>query len=219
MAESNSFKAVWDKLLDAFPQSATRPGTVTVYTEMLSDISDDDLQNTIQDGIATAWHFTRMPTIAEIRQHWTALRIRSLGVPSGGEAWGEVMAQLHPYRTPKFSSDLIKQAVKAIGWNLLTQAENDQMYTHRARFIEVYDTLLERAKHGATMTPDVRESQLGRDGRELAGQVAGRLSLAAAITPDGEPPAKRKAEHTVFRQATAAEIAARDYVGADEAQP
>lgn len=215
MADNSSFKKVWDQLLDAFPQSATRPGTVTIYTKMLADIACDDLLKVVEDGIATEWRFTRMPTIAEIRQHWTALRVRALGVPSGVEAWGEVLAQLHPYRMPKFSTELIKQAVRAIGWNLLIQAENEQMFTHRARFVEVYETLLERAKHSATMTPAVRDSGLGRDGRELAGKVAAKLSLPGSIAP-GMKPARSKPKHTVYRQATAAEIAANDYIHNDD---
>lgn len=213
MAQANTFMQQWDKLTDAFPQSVTLSGTPGVYAELLADIPCDQLAATITDGIATAWHFTRMPTIAEIRQHWTALRVRALGVPSGGEAWGEVMAEIRrcgQYRTPKFSSQLVKEAVKAVGgWLLLTEMQSmDEVAPNRARFIEAYDVLLERAKHGATMTPEVRDGMLGQDGRE---RLRGVASLAQLMAPSSMEVAPAQVKPKVYRAPTAEELARGDY--------
>lgn len=218
MSQADTFMQQWDKLTDAFPQSDTKPGTPGVYAELLADIPCDQLAATITDGIATAWHFTRMPTIAEIRQHWTALRVRAIGVPSGPEAWGEVMAEIRrcgQYRTPKFSSELVKQAVRAVGgWMLLTEMQSmDEVAPNRARFIEAYEVLLERAKHGATMTPEVRDGLLGQDGRE---RLRGPATLAQLMAPSSDEVLPAKVMPKVYRQPTPEEMGRGDFKTPDE---
>jgi hypothetical protein len=214
MAAPETHDEIWIKLKDAFPQSETRAGTSVVYEEMLKDIPCDALRDTVNDGIATAWHFTRMPTIAEIRQHWTALRVRKLGVPSGPEAWGEVMVEIRrcgQYRTPKFSSQLVVDAVRAVGgWMLLTEMQSmDEVAPNRARFIEAYDVLLERARHTATMTPEVRDGLLGQNGHE---RLRGPASLAQLMAPqDAETFVPQRVKPKVYRQPTPEELASGDF--------
>lgn len=209
---------IWEDLKNAFPQSDFRPGTRDLYARRLADIPDDELVQTVNDGIETQWHFTRMPTIAEIRQHWTALRLKAIGVPLPEEAWGEVMAELKrcgAYRAPKFSSDLVKQALRAIGgWQVLVSMESsDEIAPNRARFIDAYEGMLARAKHTATMTPEVRTTVLGA-GTGPALPAGGLTSVSALLMPPAGSAASAtptRQRHIVYREATPQEIAAGDY--------
>jgi len=74
--------------------------------------------------------------------------------------------------------------VQAMGWTRLKESED---YTaDRARFLQAYDTLAQRAREDGLLLPQVRE--LGEQQRlrmgatqALVGQVAARLRLGGGL--------------------------------------
>ena len=129
---------------------------VTLYTKLLGDIPDALLEAATLDIIATSTWF---PKVAEIRQ--AAYRIMTIerGLPTAGEAWGEVCRQIlriGSYGVPEFSHAIVKDAVRAMGgWIMLCRSE-DQM-ADRAHFLKVYDVLAQRETQRVMMLPQVRE--------------------------------------------------------------
>jgi hypothetical protein len=62
--------------------------------------------------------------------------------PSAEEAWQEVLSKLNPYQRPEWSSELIREAVKTMGFLQICQSESPSI--DRAQFLKIYNNLLER---------------------------------------------------------------------------
>jgi hypothetical protein len=116
------------------------------------------------------------PAAGELRSAAFRLLERQAGVPSAGEAWGEVVRKIGEdghIRVPEFSNPLIKAAVEGVGgWRELCFSENS--VADRARFLQVYEVLAKRERETAAMLPAVSDaiSQLA-DGWESKRLEAG----------------------------------------------
>jgi len=105
--------------------------TAAVWQKALGDLPMENLEKAVLKIIVTKRFF---PSISEIRTE--AISFTAQAHPLPEEAWGEVAAQLDPYRTPRYSDPLIHRAVKAIGYINLCMSE--RIGVERAHFLQIY---------------------------------------------------------------------------------
>lgn len=156
MATPNDIQQIINMFLAAFPNFKPSSLTPEVYFRTLQDIPSDELKAGVlhcitQSGRAFA------PSIGEIRGAVSDLRRASANVPSSYDAWQEVCRQIvnvGSYGTPAFSSPLIERTVKNLGWRNLCMSENQ--VADRARFVQAYEQLMERAVTEDMMLPEVK---------------------------------------------------------------
>ena len=130
-------------LMQAYPDAQTGPKTSELYERELADIDGAIGLAAVKRIIRTSKWF---PKVSEIRGVAAAL----LHGPTrlGGEAWGDVIAAISrfgSYRTPGFQDPLVKEIVRMLGWQTLCRGENEA--ADRARFIEIYDGLVEKRQN------------------------------------------------------------------------
>ena len=82
------------------------------------------------------------PSVAQIVAAAEALDSRLEQLPTAAEAWEEVSRLIQlvgPYRSPEYSSDLVRRATRAIGWRQLCTGENPE--ADRAHFLKIYESM------------------------------------------------------------------------------
>lgn len=140
----------------AFPNWKPTADTSEVYFKLLQDIDGEELKVAVLHCLSESGR-AFAPSIGEIRGAVSELRRMSYNVPSSYEAWQEVLMQFAEagyYNTPKFSHPLIAEAVRRMGWRQLCLSE-DQI-ADRARFIQCYEQLTNRATKEDILLPEVR---------------------------------------------------------------
>lgn len=140
----------------AYPNFNPTEHTVEVYFETLRDIPADLLKTAALKSIAEPGR-KFAPSVGELRGAVGEIQRAVSGVPSSYQAWQEVMQamlEVGSYRTPEFSHPLIAETVRVMGWKNLCLSEN--AVADRARFIQAYEQLAERADNDAMMLPQVR---------------------------------------------------------------
>ena len=110
--------------------------TAAVWQKALGDLPMENLEKAVLKIITTRRFF---PSVSEIRSE--AASFAAKGHPLPEEAWGEVMAQLDPYRTPRYSDPLIHRAVKAVGY--MNLCLSDHIGVERAHFLQIYGVYLQ----------------------------------------------------------------------------
>jgi len=168
MCEPRDIAQIVGILSVAFPNWKVTEMTNEVYFQCLGDIPTQELKAAVlhcigQSGRAFA------PSIGEIRGAVAELRSLSANVPSSYQAWQEVQQQIlingGDYGHPEWSSPLVEEAVKRIGWRNLRMSE--EATADRARFLQCYEQLVERATKEEMLMPEVREYIETRGGQLL----------------------------------------------------
>lgn len=125
-------KSAWPDFPMPDPQAQTM-----AYHMALDDVPCEAAMDAARTWIRTEKWF---PKPAEIR----AMAIdRLLPMPSGEEAWGEVVREIHNtgmYSTPSFSCGAIWQAVRALDWREICCTERDDLPSLRAHFYRTYES-------------------------------------------------------------------------------
>lgn len=124
----------------AFPQYPLTKETITVYADLLSDLSLEQVEKAVKELLMTS---DRWLSIASIRRK-VAEQSGALA-PSKVEAWGEVMSQMTKHGTyghPEFSHEAIAETVKNLGWRSLCLSDNIE--TSRSQFWRAYEELVNR---------------------------------------------------------------------------
>jgi hypothetical protein len=146
-------------LLAAFPRDASFlapeqvQATASAYRTMLVDLDAAAAGAAVRRLCATS---DKLPTIAALRR--AALEQARGAARAGGEAWGDARQAMSDYgrgRSPgvdfEFRDPLVARCVAAMGWQDLCAGEN--AVADRARFIELYDDLVDRERvEGVTAT-------------------------------------------------------------------
>lgn len=157
---SEAIKQALSLLLDAYPgqfkdDPEQKVKTVRIYAQALADIPTDLLKAAVLNHITLSKWF---PTIAELRQSAAGLVMKAAGHPDASSAWGEVAHQLRyvgSWGAPQFTDPLIRRAVEAVGgWKMLCASDNQ--HSDRARFIQAYETFINRTTEDLQMLPQVR---------------------------------------------------------------
>jgi len=128
------------------------------YHSILADL-DAGLLNLAAKEIGRKSTF--YPTAGELRKAAWSLVEKANGIRSAHDAWAEVCKSFgsHGYYrgAPDWSTPLIGKAIAAIGgYHELCISENTA--ADRARFLQAYESYLERDRDDAAMLPEVRET-------------------------------------------------------------
>lgn len=118
------------------------------YTQLTADIPEGVLAQAVKNVIKVSRY---VPTVAEIREEAgnilkAATRTKA-EIPE--DEWEKVlkaMAQIGPYRSPKWECDTTAAAVKKIGWMTLCGADMSSMPYMRGQFIQTWTKLNDAAK-------------------------------------------------------------------------
>jgi hypothetical protein len=140
----------------AYPNWQVTEQTNEVYYQCLADIATDELKAAVLHCITEPGR-KFAPSVGELRGAIGDIRVRVNNVPTTYAAWQEVLEQIRytgSYGVPQFSSPLIERAVRQLGWRELCLSENQT--ADRARFVQCYDQLVERATKDDVMLPEVR---------------------------------------------------------------
>lgn len=168
-------------LVAAYPNAQVSEQTSEIYESMLADLDFETCKAAVMRLLAGSKF---MPSIAEIRT--TAADIQHGPKRLGGEAWGDVVAEIRRVGyigTPRFSDPCVAEVVRMLGWQQLCKGESSEA-SDRARFIELYDGLQQRARadvvaghalppargHAALSVPEP-----GRPALELVGGAGRRM--------------------------------------------
>jgi hypothetical protein len=163
-------------LAAAYRDTKISAETSRVYETMLADLELETAKAAVARLIATSkW----LPTIAEIRS--TAADVERGPVRTGGEAWGDVLAEIR--RTgyigaPSFRDPVVTDCVHMMTWRGLCLGENEA--ADRARFIELYENLAQRRRDDVVAG---RELPTPRGGLGLPSPVGNLMrALPARLT-------------------------------------
>ena len=136
---------------------------ISFWEEYLADIPDDLLRAAAKTVLSEAVFF---PKVADVRAMAFRLQKDAHNVPEAEEAWGQLIRWLRAtahilcddgvIRKKPPLPDHIQKAVDAIG-GLEVFGTSDNAVSDRARFIAAYERFMERAKHQATMLPEVKQ--------------------------------------------------------------
>ena len=156
MAEPRDIDQIINMFEAAFPNFKPRELTREVYWQTLQDIPSDELKAAVLHCVTESGR-AFAPSIGEIRGAVSDLRRAASNVPSAYDGWQEVCHQMRDtgsYGVPAFSSPLIERVVKNLGWRNLCLSENQ--VADRARFVQAYEQLMERATTEDMMLPEVK---------------------------------------------------------------
>jgi len=156
MADEKDIAGIVALIGAAYPNFAPTEHTVEVYYQTLRDIPPDLLKTATLDCIAEAGR-KFAPSVGELRGAVADIQRAVSGMPGSYQAWEEVrraMVDIGFYHQPEFSHPLIADTVRTLGWRNLCLSENQ--VADRARFIQAYEQLQQRAENDAMMLPEVR---------------------------------------------------------------
>lgn len=153
--------------------------TLEVYRVTLQDLERDWLMGATLEAIAEPGR-KFAPTPGDIRLcAWNILRRRQ-GLPDAFQAWEEVRRAFRSHgkdKFPEFSSLLIVEAVRSLGWRSMCESENE--VSERARFLECYKEVQQRAVENEMRLPAVK-ALIGGDSSQvnaLLQSLAGSKSI------------------------------------------
>ena len=112
------------------------------------------------------------PSVAQIVEAAEDLDPCREKLPTVAEAWEEVNRLMHEYgiyRCPVYSCELVKRAVRAIGWDKLCMGENPD--ATRAHFFRLYESMRNRWHQEQENKKVLELSGMGEVLRLLAGKI------------------------------------------------
>ncbi len=120
----------------------------TAYTQLTADIPEGVLAQAVKNVIKVSRY---VPTVAEIREEASCIlkAATRTKTPIPEDEWEKVlkaMAQIGPYRAPKWECDITATAVKKIGWMTLCGADMSSLPYLRAQFCQTWTKIRDAAK-------------------------------------------------------------------------
>ena len=171
MATPNDIANLTARLSAAYPNWNVSALTNEVYYEDLKDIATEELILAVRHCRTSATRDQRFaPSAGEIRQAVGELRGMSNNVPSSFAAWNEFKRAVvtSNYNNPQWTHPLIERTANLIGAREYGRSDVDDEPSWRARFIQCFDQLQERAERENLLLPEVRGYIETNGGRMLA---------------------------------------------------
>ena len=178
MANSKEVYEILMVAAAAYPRYELKKETAKVYAKMLSDIPADTLRAAVLECIVSSPWF---PSIYELRNAMVELHKRTNAIPSAEEAWGELLRFPQYGETyqitdeiddqgrtivnkiiHKFSHPLVEKVARDLGWP--RKFWTDLLASDRAKYIQAYQSQLDRASNNALSLPEVNEYIAGQIG-------------------------------------------------------
>ena len=150
-------------------QSKDPAPIVAAWTIMLSDL-DPVLAKAAIIKVCRESDF--FPSVARIVEAANELDPRIEQPPTAAEAWEDVerlIIHFGPHRAPKYSCDLVRRAVRAIGWLQLCCSENPA--ADRAHFLRLYESMRSKHKEQQEIQQVMKIAGVGDMIRALAGKT------------------------------------------------
>ena len=151
----DEFQDVIKRLVDYYGGHDFGETGLATYDRLLRHLSGADLRQAAELHMARSPYF---PKVSELLEAATELRTKWSIFPDAGEAWAEVCAEMQRVGhmgQPQFASPLTAEVVQRIGgWRQVCLSDNQ--IAERARFMDTYARLLERAKDAARLPPLLR---------------------------------------------------------------
>ena len=150
-------------------QSKDPAPIVAAWTIMLADLDPVVAKAAVIKVCRESDYF---PSVARIVEAANELDPRIEKPPTAAEAWEEVerlIIHFGPYRAPKYSCDLVRRAVRAIGWLQLCCSENPA--ADRAHFLKIYDSMRSKHKEQQEIQQVMKIAGVGDMIRALAGKT------------------------------------------------
>lgn len=152
----------------AYPNFVVTEKTNEVYWQILSDIPTDELKAACLHCISESGR-KFAPSVGEIRGAVGELRGMVSNVPSSYDAWNEFHKNVvRSDYSPQWSHPLVEKTARLIGMHDYGQSNVDDQPSWRARFIQCYEQLQERAQSENLLLPEVRGYIEANGGRFLA---------------------------------------------------
>jgi hypothetical protein len=157
------------------------PNTVDVYLDLLGDMPAETLQVAVKSCCAEPGR-AFAPSAGEIRGMAAQLHAQAAGMPTAAEAWGVIMQSFHLVssdreRLPVLRNPLVVKALRCMG-GLEVIGMSENLPAERARFLQFYDELRERAMSDAAELPQVADYvdrqrlEVGAEIRKLSDRLA-----------------------------------------------
>jgi hypothetical protein len=170
MATRDDIKNIIAYMAEAFPNyhpDVTSPmNSIDVLCDLLGDLPADALKAAVRAACAQSGR-AFAPSAGEIRGEVSRLRMKISGVPSAGEAWGEIIGSFERMpggnmagggHTPILDHPLVQKAVRCMGGYASIGADFfDNQVANRAHFFRVYADLLASWKDEAAELPALTE--------------------------------------------------------------
>lgn len=162
MATAKEMRAIFSLLVAAHPGKELGEDTPRAYEAALGDLPVDLLKAAVLHCLATSRWF---PSIAEVRGAAADILARAQGHPTALEAWGQLRRWL---RSPKSVivngqryqrralPEPAMRALAALGGEAMVR-DSENPTADRARFVEVYNQLLERERGQMMQLPAVAQ--------------------------------------------------------------
>lgn len=124
-------------------QRDVKEGTFEAYVAYLADIPPEFIRAAVDKLIKTSkW----LPTVAEIREQARALWMNSKGLEeeTAEKAWIALlqMVRKHGFARPMrevFTSAAAYQAMRAVGWNAICMAKNNELSFLHNQYVSAYN--------------------------------------------------------------------------------
>ena len=158
---------------------------VSAWSLMLADIPLEILQAAVLKVCRESEFF---PSVAQIVAAAEEFDPRSEKLPTAAEAWEEVEQQICSagiYKSPVFSSELVRRAARSIGWLQLCSSENPA--ADRAHFLRLYESMKNKRKEAREIEQVMKIAGVGDLIRALAGSTQAADKTAACQVCKGRP--------------------------------
>jgi hypothetical protein len=169
MADAPTITTALKEIKAAYPRFVTDPDTVKVWAVYLSDLPNDLLMTAVRKFISSSTH-AFPPSIPEIRQMATQVKIDIQDIPTAFEAWEDVLNAGNGWKyqtgqnpdgtywiekTPyKFKHLLVEEVAKRFGFPDRFPSPDGEM-ADRAHFYKAYESALNKAARAETQLPTV----------------------------------------------------------------
>jgi hypothetical protein len=173
MATDKTIADILEELSDAYPSFELTENRVKVWKKYLAQYDDALLTRAVEHYISTSAK-AFPPSIPEIRDAATQLRVQIAGIPLALEAWDDVLHAKRPRRVVLDDIDpesgfpwvgtveyqwihpLVEKVAIMLGWPDKFPVSNE-VGVDRAHFIKAYEGAIESASKLDRQIPQVRE--------------------------------------------------------------
>ena len=161
-----------------YPNFKVSPNMATLWHDLLADLpSDLLLQATKRHCASEKWP----PKISELRQAAIAI-MNNESVLSASEAWGMVQKAIQRFGRDKgkearaYLGEHTWRVVECLGWQTLGGSYIRDMVSHRARFIEAWQSIETRESKQRLLPQGLRDGAMAVTGGKIK-QLAERLRI------------------------------------------
>lgn len=145
---------------------------IDALLDALGDLGEGDLMIAVRAACTPGTGRQFAPSADEIRAALTGLHAQAAGVPTTAEAWGAIMESFNNtsfHQPALLDNPLVKQAIRCMG-GLSVIGMSENLPAERARFLQFYDELRQRALSDAAMLPAIAD-YIETQRLEVGGQI------------------------------------------------